>query len=56
MSVLYPGSTPEFRILKNHDGTQVFQIRYVNEAQKYRSRWQNIPIVEEKTSDSTSRT
>lgn len=47
MKLLYPGSTPEFRILKKIDGTQVLQIRYVNEAQKYTSRWQEIPTVKE---------
>jgi hypothetical protein len=47
MKLLYPGSTPEFRIFKKLDGTQVLQVRYVNETQKYVSRWQDIPIIEE---------
>lgn len=47
MSVVYPGSTPEFRTLEKLDGTQVLQIRYVNETQKYVSRWQDIPTVKE---------
>lgn len=56
MSLLYPGSTPEFRVVKKIDGSQVIQLRYVNETYKYTSRWQDIPVIEEKTNDSTSRT
>lgn len=56
MLILYPNSTPEFRIFKKQDGSQVFQIRYLNESQNYVSRWQDIPIVEEKINDDTSRT
>lgn len=47
MKPRYPGATPEFRILKKLDGTQVLQVRYLNETQKYTSRWQDIPIVKE---------
>lgn len=49
MKPLYPGSTPEFRILKKIDGTQVFQVRYLNETRNYISRWSEIPIVDEET-------
>lgn len=49
MKPLYPGSTPEFRILEKLDGTQALQIRYLNETQKYVSRWTEIPIVKEET-------
>jgi len=45
--MIYPGSSPEFRILLKPDGTQVFQVRYVCDAQKYKSPWQDVPIVEE---------
>lgn len=51
MKPLYPGSTPEFRVLEKLDGTQVFQVRYVNETQKYVSRWEEIPIVKEEILD-----
>lgn len=44
MSV-YPGSTPEFRILKQN-GELTFQVRYVNIAQGYTGKWQNVPVVE----------
>lgn len=47
MKPLYPGSTPEFRILEKIDGTQVLQVRYVNETQRYVGRWQEIPTIKE---------
>jgi hypothetical protein len=40
--VIYPNSTPEFRILVKQDGTQEFQVRYVCEAQGYTGKWQSI--------------
>ena len=43
--MVYPGSTPEFRILIKVDGTQVLQVRYINIAQGYTGKWQDIPIV-----------
>lgn len=51
MAVIYPGSTPEFRILEKLNGIQVLQIRYVNETQKYVSRWEEIPVIKEETLD-----
>jgi hypothetical protein len=45
--MIYPGSTPEFRILVKQDGTQEFQIRYVNIAQGYVGKWQAIQIEHE---------
>jgi hypothetical protein len=42
--VIYPNSTPEFRILVKQDGTKEFQIRYVNMAQGYTSKWQAIAM------------
>lgn len=49
MKPRYPGSTPEFRILKKLNGTQVLQVRYLNETQRYTSRWEEIPIIKEET-------
>lgn len=51
MGLLYPGSTPEFRVLEKLNGVQVLQVRYVNETQKYVSRWQDIPVIKEETLD-----
>lgn len=45
--MMYPGSTPEFRILARQDGTQEFQVRYINIAQGYTSKWQPIQVVYE---------
>ena len=47
MSV-YPGSAPEFRILKKQNGESVLQVRYINEGQGYQSKWQDVPVIEEK--------
>lgn len=41
---MYPNSTPEFRILVKQDGSQELQIRYVNIAQNYTSKWQAIKV------------
>jgi hypothetical protein len=43
----YPNSTPEFRIVLKNNGLQELQVRYINEPQGYKSKWQNIPIVKE---------
>jgi hypothetical protein len=45
--MIYPGSSPEFRIYKTINGDAILQVRYINEEQGYTSKWQNIPIVEE---------
>jgi hypothetical protein len=46
--MLYPNSTPEFRIYKSINGGAVLQVRYINITQGYTSKWQDIPVVEEK--------
>jgi hypothetical protein len=45
--MIYPGSTPEFRVLIKVDGTQVIQLRYINITQGYTGRWQDLPVVKE---------
>lgn len=45
--MVYPNSTPEFRIYKKINGDVLLQIRYINMTQGYTSKWQDIPIVEE---------
>ena len=42
--MIYPNSTPEFRIFVKQDGSQELQIRYVCEAQGYQSKWQAIRV------------
>jgi hypothetical protein len=56
MAVRYPGATPEFRILEKQDGTKVFQVRYLNEAQKYTSRWEEVPVIKEEMLNGNSST
>lgn len=43
--MIYPGSSPEFRVLVKADGLQAFQVRYVNSVQGYTGKWQDIPMV-----------
>lgn len=42
--MVYPGATPEFRILVKADGTQEMQVRYVNISQGYTSKWAPIKV------------
>lgn len=45
--MLYPNSTPEFRIIIKKDGTQEIQVRYINITQCYTSKWQAVPVINE---------
>ncbi len=45
--MLYPNSTPDFRIVIKQNGTTEFQVRYVCEAQGYKSKWQSVPVINE---------
>jgi hypothetical protein len=36
---IYPQSVPEFRHLKKADGTIEMQVRYINSAMGYTSKW-----------------
>ena len=36
---IYPGSTPEFRIIQKSDGTTEQHVRYINTAQGYVGLW-----------------
>jgi hypothetical protein len=45
--MVYPNSTPEFRIYKKLNGDVLLQVRYINITQKYTSAWQDILVVEE---------
>lgn len=47
--MIYPGSTPEFRILVKQDGTQELQVRYVNITQGYTGKWEPIKVEYETT-------
>lgn len=52
--MIYPNSTPEFRILVKENGVQEFQLRYINITQGYTGKWQTVPIVYESTASNTS--
>jgi hypothetical protein len=54
--MIYPGSTPEFRVLVKADGSQVLQVRYVNMTQGYTGKWQDIPVVKENDTSYSSST
>jgi hypothetical protein len=41
----YPNSVPEFRLLQSVNGSQKLQVRYVCEAQRYCSKWVDVPVV-----------
>jgi hypothetical protein len=45
--MIYPGSSPEFRVLVKADGAQTLQVRYINLAHGYTGKWQDIPVVKE---------
>ena len=45
--LIYPGCTPEFRILERENGTQALQVRQVNLTTNYVGKWQDVPIVKE---------
>lgn len=44
---MYPNSTPEFRILKKQNGDAILQVRYINKAQGYTSKWMPVNTVQE---------
>jgi hypothetical protein len=48
--MVYPNSTPEFRIYKTLSGDAILQVRYINIAQGYTGKWQDVPVVNEKES------
>jgi hypothetical protein len=49
--MLYPNSSPEFRIFVNQDGVEELQVRYINMAQGYTSKWQVVKKVYECETD-----
>lgn len=52
--MIYPNSTPEFRIFIKQDGTQEFQLRYINTVQGYIGEWQKIKVEYECSSNTTN--
>lgn len=54
--MIYPGSSPEFRILMHLDGSQTMQVRYVNESVGYLGLWHDVPVVKEIIDESSNNT
>jgi hypothetical protein len=44
---IYPNSIPEFRHLQKSDGTIEMQVRYINSAMGYTSKWQDVPVIKQ---------
>lgn len=44
---MYPGATPEFRVLVRKDGSHVLQVRYVHAPVGYTGKWTDVPVVKE---------
>jgi hypothetical protein len=49
----FPGSTPEFRLLRLKSGETVLQVRYVHDVTGYTGLWQNVPLVDENADSRT---
>lgn len=45
--MIYPNSTPEFRILVKSNGAQILQVRYISITHGYTGKWKNVPFVQE---------
>jgi hypothetical protein len=43
--MVYPNSTPEFRLLQKANGESKLQVRYHCPAQGFLSKWVDVPIV-----------
>lgn len=44
---IYPGSTPEFRMFQQTDGTIEQHVRYINTGQGYVGKWMVVQTVKE---------
>lgn len=45
--MVYPNSTPEFRIYKTINGDAVLQVRYINAPMGYMGKWMPVKTVQE---------
>jgi len=52
--VIYPNSTPEFRIVVKKNGLEELQFRYTNITQGYTSKWQAVEKVKIYEDDRTT--
>jgi hypothetical protein len=42
--LIYPNSTPDFKMVQKPDGTMEMQVRYINMAQGYTGKWMLVRI------------
>ena len=52
--LIYPNSTPDFKMVQKPDGTTEMQVRYINSMQGYRGKW--MPIKTEHDNSIISKT
>jgi hypothetical protein len=52
--LIYPNSTPDFKMVVKPDGTMEMQVRYINMAQGYTGKW--MPVKTEYDNPSKSQT
>ena len=45
--MIYPNSTPEFRIIVKQDNSEELQVRYINITQGYTGKWQAVEKIYE---------
>jgi hypothetical protein len=43
-TLIYPNSTPDFKMVQKPDGTTEMQVRYINIAQGYTGKWMPVKI------------
>lgn len=53
--MIYPNSTPEFRIFIDKDNVSQLQVRYINVAQGYAGVWKAVEIVYENDKNNNSK-
>jgi hypothetical protein len=46
--MVYPNSTPEFRIVVKQNGSEELQVRYINAPMGYTGKWMPVKIEKEK--------
>ena len=53
--ITYSGGTPEFRILVKENEDFVMQVRYVKQEVGYIGKWQDVPVVREKSNEQSNK-
>jgi hypothetical protein len=51
-TLIYPNSTPDFRLVQKPDGTTEMQVRYINSMQGYTGKWMPVKTENDNTSNS----